>query len=74
MYVYPHSKAVLMASITRDTEFLAQHSVMDYSLLVGVDESNKQFVVGIIGLLQSFAYLVLTGLQRHRHIATFNGV
>lgn len=49
MYIFPHSKAVLMDSISRDTEFLATHSVMDYSLLVGVDDSEKQFVVGIIG-------------------------
>jgi len=49
LYVYPHSKTVLMQAISKDTEFLASHLVMDYSLLVGVDDVSKELVVGIIG-------------------------
>lgn len=56
MYIFPHSKAVLMDSISRDTEFLATHSVMDYSLLVGVDDSEKQFVVGIIDYMRTYTW------------------
>jgi hypothetical protein len=38
-----------MQAIQSDTQFLAGQSVMDYSLLVGLDETNKELVVGIIG-------------------------
>ena len=48
LYLHQHSKVVLMSAITRDTEFLASHLIMDYSLLIGVDES-KELVIGIIG-------------------------
>lgn len=49
LYIQPHSKTVLMQAIQADTQFLASLSVMDYSLLVGLDESSKELVVGIIG-------------------------
>ncbi len=49
LYIRPHSKTVLTLAITNDTQFLSSHLVMDYSLLVGMDESRKELVVGIIG-------------------------
>ncbi len=49
MYIRPHSKTVLTLAITNDTQFLSGHLVMDYSLLVGMDETRKELVVGIIG-------------------------
>lgn len=49
LYIYPHSKSVLTHAIINDTEFLAAQSVMDYSLLVGLDPHSKELVVGIIG-------------------------
>ena len=49
LYVRPHSKAVVMMAMTEDTRFLSRHLVMDYSLLVGLDEASGQLVVGIIG-------------------------
>ncbi len=48
--MWPHSKAVLMQSIIADTLFLANNSIMDYSLLTGLDEENGELVVGIIGI------------------------
>ena len=45
----PHAKSVLTQAIKRDTEFLTSQSVMDYSLLVGLDQNRKELVVGIIG-------------------------
>lgn len=53
LYIHPHSKTVLMQAIQADTQFLASLSVMDYSLLVGLDESSKELVVGIIGQYNS---------------------
>ena len=49
VYVYSHSKSVLMAAIDNDTRFLAENSVMDYSLLTCIDEASGELVVGIIG-------------------------
>ena len=49
VYVWPHTKAVLMQAIIADTLFLANNSIMDYSLLTGLDEEKGELVVGIIG-------------------------
>ena len=49
VYVYPHSKAVLMRAIQEDTQFLAQNAIMDYSLLTCIDDQTGELVVGIIG-------------------------
>lgn len=38
-----------MQAILEDTEFLAQNSIMDYSLLTCIDEDTGEVVVGIIG-------------------------
>lgn len=58
LYIRPHSKAVLNAAILADTDFLSRHLVMDYSLLVGLNESTKELVVGIIGMrLSSLPWL-----------------
>ncbi|KAK9746951.1 FYVE zinc finger [Popillia japonica] len=56
LYVLPHSKAVLTAAIQNDTEFLSAQSVMDYSLLVGLDIENKELVVGIIDYIRTFTW------------------
>ena len=49
LYIRGHSKSVLTQAITNDTHFLSGKLVMDYSLLVGVDETRKELIVGIIG-------------------------
>ena len=49
VYVYPHSKNILMQAIIADTEFLEENSIMDYSLLTCIDSSTGELVVGIIG-------------------------
>ncbi|XP_065940332.1 1-phosphatidylinositol 3-phosphate 5-kinase isoform X2 [Magallana gigas] len=56
LYVYPHSKTVLNRAIERDSEFLASNFVMDYSLLVGVDETKKELVIGIIDYIRTFTW------------------
>lgn len=47
--VREESKATLGMTIWNDTLFLSSLNVMDYSLLVGVDEEKNELVVGIIG-------------------------
>ena len=49
LFIRGHSKSILSKAIHNDTEFLSTNMVMDYSLLVGIDESNMKLVVGIIG-------------------------
>lgn len=55
LYIRSHCKAVLKASIHSDSQFLSSHLIIDYSLLVGRDDTNNELVVGIIGML-SFVF------------------
>lgn len=49
LYIRPHANAVLNKAIEQDTKFLADNSVMDYSLLVGLEPNSDELVLGIIG-------------------------
>jgi Phosphatidylinositol-4-phosphate 5-kinase len=50
LFIRGHSKAILSKAIHNDIEFLSTNMVMDYSLLVGIDEVRMKLVVGIIGM------------------------
>uniref|UniRef100_A0A1D1YMM9 1-phosphatidylinositol 3-phosphate 5-kinase FAB1 n=2 Tax=Anthurium amnicola TaxID=1678845 RepID=A0A1D1YMM9_9ARAE len=50
------SKRNLERAIWNDTSFLASVDVMDYSLLVGVDEERKELVLGIIDFLRQYTW------------------
>ncbi|ESO10729.1 hypothetical protein HELRODRAFT_109077 [Helobdella robusta] len=56
LYTHPHCKLVAMTAIAKDTEFLANNLIMDYSLLVGLDEENERLVVGIIDYMRTFTW------------------
>lgn len=56
IFIRPHSKAILSRAIHNDTEFLAQQMVMDYSLLVGIDEARSELVTGIIDFVRTFTW------------------
>jgi len=56
IFFRPHSKAILSRAIHNDTEFLAQQMVMDYSLLVGIDEARSELVTGIIDFIRTFTW------------------
>ena len=47
-------KRLLSASVFNDTVFLTAFNVMDYSLLVGVDEAAGRLVVGIIDYMRPY--------------------
>lgn len=66
MYLLPHSKEVLMAAIHNDTDFLSSQAVMDYSLLVGLDATTKELVLGIIGKSGSNNFMLI--IYRSRQI------
>ena len=49
LFVGQHSKRVLRQSLWNDTLFLAKMNVMDYSLVIGIDEEHRDLILGIIG-------------------------
>ncbi|CAG8499697.1 23686_t:CDS:10 [Racocetra persica] len=53
---FKHAKKLLHESLFNDTLFLARHNVMDYSLLVGIDEENRELVVGILDFIRTFTW------------------
>ncbi|KAF8213990.1 hypothetical protein K438DRAFT_1660635 [Mycena galopus ATCC 62051] len=54
--VRPHSKAVLHEAIKSDAEFLAKSNIMDYSLLLGVDQERKQIACGLVDTIGSYTF------------------
>jgi 1-phosphatidylinositol-3-phosphate 5-kinase len=51
------AKAVFHMSILNDTLFLSIINVLDYSILVGVDEERMELVVGIIDFMRQYDIL-----------------
>lgn len=49
LYILNHSKHILREALLRDASFLEENEVMDYSLLVGLNNADKVLVLGIIG-------------------------
>lgn len=56
LFVREHSKKMLRASVWNDTLFLSKLNVMDYSLLVGIDEEREELVVGIVDFVRTFTW------------------
>ncbi|KAI1296226.1 hypothetical protein F5Y03DRAFT_370813 [Xylaria venustula] len=56
LFAREHSKRLLRASVFNDTLFLARQDVMDYSLMVAVDEVRKELVVGIIDCIRTYTW------------------
>lgn len=56
LFAREHSKGLLRASVWNDTLFLAMQNVMDYSLMVAVDEAKKELVVGIIDCIRTYTW------------------
>ncbi|MFH4973885.1 hypothetical protein AB6A40_000594 [Gnathostoma spinigerum] len=54
LYVHPHAKAALNMAISNDSHFLSSQHIMDYSLLVGVDEKNSELVLGIVDYMRTY--------------------
>ncbi|XP_063788779.1 1-phosphatidylinositol 3-phosphate 5-kinase isoform X2 [Pseudophryne corroboree] len=56
LYIRSHCKSVLRASIHSDSHFLSSHLIIDYSLLVGRDDTMDELVVGIIDYIRTFTW------------------
>ncbi|KAI3995400.1 hypothetical protein MKX01_040516 [Papaver californicum] len=50
------AKRLLERAVWNDTSFLASIDVMDYSLLVGVDEEKNELVLGIIDFMRQYTW------------------
>ncbi|KAF8657114.1 hypothetical protein HU200_060326 [Digitaria exilis] len=50
------AKRRLERAVWNDTSFLALEDIMDYSLLVGIDEEKKELVIGIIDYLRQYTW------------------
>ncbi|KAK8547301.1 hypothetical protein V6N13_098014 [Hibiscus sabdariffa] len=56
IFVRNKSKLLLERAVWNDTSFLALVGVMDYSLLVGVDEEKHHLVLGIIDFMRQYTW------------------
>ncbi|KAG0320175.1 hypothetical protein BGZ99_004665 [Dissophora globulifera] len=56
LLLHSHSKKIIRESLLNDTEFLASANIMDYSLLVGVDDERKELVVGIVDFIGAYTW------------------
>ncbi|XP_043699937.1 putative 1-phosphatidylinositol-3-phosphate 5-kinase FAB1C [Telopea speciosissima] len=56
IFLGSRAKKVLERAVWNDTAFLASIDVMDYSLLVGVDEERKELVLGIIDYIRQYTW------------------
>ncbi|KAJ6427185.1 hypothetical protein OIU84_022730 [Salix udensis] len=56
IFVGNKSKRLLERAVWNDTSFLASIDVMDYSLLVGVDEEKHELVLGIIDFMRQYTW------------------
>ncbi|KAL8693893.1 MAG: hypothetical protein Q9218_001358 [Villophora microphyllina] len=56
LFAREHSKKLLRASVWNDTLFLSRQNVMDYSLMIAIDEKRKELVVGIIDVIRTYTW------------------
>ena len=51
-----HDKRVYTRSIWNDTLFLSHQNVMDYSLLVGVEDKRKEIAIGLVDCIRTYTW------------------
>ncbi|KAF3014629.1 1-phosphatidylinositol-3-phosphate 5-kinase [Penicillium rubens] len=56
LFAREHSKKLLGQSVWNDTLFLGRQDVMDYSLMIAIDESRNELVVGIIDCIRTYTW------------------
>lgn len=56
IFLGSRAKRRLERGVWNDTSFLASVDVMDYSLLVGVDDERKELVLGIIDYMRQYTW------------------
>lgn len=56
LFAREHSKKLLSQSVWNDTLFLGRQDVMDYSLMIAIDEPRNELVVGIIDCIRTYTW------------------
>ncbi|KAJ5551457.1 Zinc finger FYVE/PHD-type [Penicillium sp. DV-2018c] len=56
LFAREHSKKLLGQSVWNDTLFLGRQDVMDYSLMIAIDEPRNELVVGIIDCIRTYTW------------------
>ncbi|OKL56604.1 hypothetical protein UA08_08153 [Talaromyces atroroseus] len=56
LFTREHSKKLLSQSVWNDTLFLGRQNVMDYSLMIAIDEPRRELVVGIIDCIRTYTW------------------
>lgn len=56
LFVRQYDKKLLRSSLWNDTIFLSKVNVMDYSLVIGIDDENNTLTVGIIDCIRTFTW------------------
>ncbi|CCE61308.1 hypothetical protein TPHA_0A02260 [Tetrapisispora phaffii CBS 4417] len=56
IHVGEYDKKLLRASLWNDTLFLAKMNVMDYSLVIGIDNETHTITAGIIDFIRTFTW------------------
>ncbi|KAL2822733.1 hypothetical protein BDW59DRAFT_163716 [Aspergillus cavernicola] len=56
LFAREHSKKLLSQSVWNDTLFLGRQDVMDYSLMIAIDESRSELVVGVIDCIRTYTW------------------
>ncbi|KAG8795028.1 hypothetical protein FRC12_018837 [Ceratobasidium sp. 428] len=56
LLVRPHSKLILQEAVKCDAEFLAKSNIMDYSLLLGVDQEHSEIACGLVDTIGSYTF------------------
>lgn len=56
VFVGNKAKHLLERAVWNDTSFLTSINVMDYSLLVGVDEERRELILGIIDYMRQYTW------------------
>ncbi|OJJ46927.1 hypothetical protein ASPZODRAFT_1858093 [Penicilliopsis zonata CBS 506.65] len=56
LFAREHSKKLLGQSVWNDTLFLGRQNVMDYSLMIAIDENRRELVVGIIDCIRTYTW------------------
>ena len=56
VFVREQLKKLLRGALFNDTSFLLAMDVMDYSLVIGIDDSTKKLYIGIIDWLRTFTW------------------
>ena len=56
LFAREHAKRLLRATVFNDTLFLQKQNVMDYSLMIAIDENQKELVVGMIDCIRTYTW------------------